>query len=293
MQVEVMAKDNRMKHIVVTGGNGKLGRAVVKDLMQHGYTVRSIDRVTAQTPVDPVVEMLTIDLMDYAAVQRALEGAGAVVHLAAIPSPMRDPWPQVYANNTVASYNVLHAAATLGIRHVCLASSINAIGSAFSRAPRFDYFPLDEAHPTYNEDPYSLSKWVAELQADSIVRRWPEMTIASLRFHGIRDVGESDMGTWHQTAPPAEALESMKRNLWGYVGIVACARACRLALEASYLGHEVFYIVAPNTYSPAPTRELARQYYPQVPIKGDLSDHRGFYDTGKASRILGWSHDRG
>ncbi len=280
-----------MKRTVVTGGNGKLGRAVVKDLTQHGYTVRSIDRSAAQTPVDPGVETLTIDLMDYAAVQHALEGADAVVHLAAIPSPMRDPWPQVYANNTVSSYNVLHAAATLGIRHVCSASSVNAIGLAFSRAPRFDYFPLDEQHPTYNEDPYSLSKWVAELQADSIVRRWPQMTIASLRFHGIRETGESHQGNVIASAPPAAAIESMKRNLWGYVDIVACARACRLSIEADYRGHEVFYIVAPNTYSPTPTLELAQQYYPLVPIRGDLSDHKGFYDTRKATRLLGWTHD--
>ena len=280
-----------MKRIVVTGGNGKLGRAVVKDLTQHGYTVRSIDRIAAQTPVNPGVETLTLDLTDYAAVQHMLEGADAVVHLAAIPSPMHDPWPQVYANNTVASYNVLHAAATLGIRHVCLASSINAIGSAFSKAPQFDYFPLDEQHPTYNEDPYSLSKWVAELQANSIVRRWPEMTIASLRFHGIRETGESNQGNVIASAAPAAALESMKRNLWGYVAITACARACRFSIEADYRGHEVFYIVAPNTYSPTSTLELAQQYYPQVPIKGDMSDHKGFYDTRKATRLLGWMHD--
>jgi hypothetical protein len=46
---------------------------------------------------------------------------------------------------------VLSAAATLGIQRVCSASSINAIGGAFSRAPRYDYFPIDEQHPTYVE----------------------------------------------------------------------------------------------------------------------------------------------
>ncbi|HEY3341555.1 MAG TPA: NAD(P)-dependent oxidoreductase [Anaerolineae bacterium] len=280
-----------MKHVVVTGGNGKLGRAVVQDLLEHGYAVRIIDRAAAQASTSGNAETLALDLADDDAVYHALEGADAVVHLAAIPSPMKDPWPRVYANNTIASYNVLHAAATLGIRHVCAASSINATGVAFSRAPRFDYFPLDEQHPTYTEDPYSLSKWVAELQADSIVRRWGDMTIASLRFHGIRETLESKQGNWAKLAPADVVSESMKRNLWGYVDIGACARACRLSIEASYKGHEVFYIVAPNTYSPAPSLELARQYYPQVPVVGDLSEHKAFFNTRKAERLLGWTHD--
>ena len=93
----------------------------------------------------------------------------------------------VYADNTLSSYNALSAASTLGIKRICLASSINAIGGAFSRSPRYDYFPLDEKHPTYAEDPYSLSKWVLEQQGDAFARRFEWMTIASLRFHWLLD----------------------------------------------------------------------------------------------------------
>src|SRR6202011_523388 len=91
----------------------------------------------------------------------------------------------VHNNNVAGSYNVLSAAARLGITRVCQASSINATGGAFSRRPRYDYFPLDEVHPTYNEDPYSLSKWICEQQGDSFARRYEHMSIASLRFHWV------------------------------------------------------------------------------------------------------------
>ena len=75
----------------------------------------------------------------------------------------------VHNNNVVSSYNALRAAATAGVRRVCQASSVNAIGGRFSRwPPRYDYFPVDEQHPTYAEDPYSLSKWICEQQADAI-----------------------------------------------------------------------------------------------------------------------------
>ncbi len=54
---------------------------------------------------------------------------------------------------------------------------MNAIGGAFSQSPKYDYFPLDEQHPTYAEDPYSLSKWVLEQQADAFACRYEWMKI--------------------------------------------------------------------------------------------------------------------
>jgi hypothetical protein len=36
--------------------------------------------------------------------------------------------------------------------------------------------------------------------------------------------------------------------------------------------------------------ELARQYYPDTEIRGDLSDHTSFFNCGKAEQLLGWKH---
>jgi UDP-glucose 4-epimerase len=117
----------------------------------------------------------------------SLQGFDAIIHLAAYPGPQGQAPGVVYLNNTTGSYNVLSAASSLGIRQVCMASSINALGGIGSQTGRFDYFPVDEKHPTYNADDYSLSKWVTEQQADSFARRFPEMTISSLRFHALPD----------------------------------------------------------------------------------------------------------
>jgi nucleoside-diphosphate-sugar epimerase len=85
------------------------------------------------------------------------------------------------------SYNVLTLANELGINRVVMASSVNAIGmgkshhlhvvqkhrtpstclrmvlklnitTVFSKRPHFDYLPVDEDHPHYPEDAYSISK---------------------------------------------------------------------------------------------------------------------------------------
>lgn len=281
--------------VAVTGGNGRFGRVVIAHLVRSGYDVVNIDRTLPEgASADPpnAGTFISLDLADLPALTRALEGCDAVIHLAAIPSPVHVPEPDVYVNNTITSYNVLFAAADLGIEKVCLASSINAIGGAYSRTARYDYFPVDERHPTYNEDAYSLSKWVMEQQADSFARRHERMTIASLRLHGLHKL--STRRTLEEINQLDEVVRRRVANhLWAYTDIDAAARACIAALHATYTGHEVFFIVAPTTiFTPdIHSAELARQFYPGVPIVGDLSSNAGFYNCAKAERLLGWRHD--
>ena len=148
-----------------------------------------MDRALPASPVREA-EYLVVDTRDYANLAEGLRGCDALVHLAAHRSPLTQPDTVVYNDNTISSYNALSAAAALGISRVCLASSVNALGGAFSRRARYDYFPLDEDHPTYAEDPYSLSKWVLECQADAFARRYLTMQIASLRFHWLMESRE-------------------------------------------------------------------------------------------------------
>ncbi len=203
------------------------------------------------------------------------------MHLAAFPSPGGRPDYEVHNNNVVGSYNALSAAARLGIKRVCQASSINATGAVYSRQPHYDYFPLDEMHPTYNEDPYSLSKWICEIQADSFARRYEDMVIASLRFHWVIP----DRATAAQYS--TNMAEGTIKHLWAYTNSLAAAHACLLSLTADFRGHEVFYIVAPDTVFDTPSLELAKQHYPDVEVRGDLSGNRSFFDSSKGRAPAG------
>jgi UDP-glucose 4-epimerase len=93
-------------------------------------------------------------------------------------------------------------------------------------------------------------------------------------------------------APPKEPAAGVK-NLWAYTRFDAAADACLRSLAAPFEGHEAFYIVAPDTVAAEPSLELARRFYPDVPVRGDLSGHRGFFDCAKAERLLGWVHPPG
>lgn len=270
-----------------------MGRAVVELAAKQGHAVMVADRPDA-TPWPEAesgqglfnkVESTDADVTSYDDMERVLDSCDGLIHLAAYPSPHGRAEYETHNNNVVGSYNALQAAVAHGVTRVCQASSVNATGLAFSREPRYDYFPLDEEHPTYNEDAYSLSKWICEAQADSIARRHEQMTIASLRFHAVVPDRERVL------VSTLEEAERRRRDLWGYTTFDAAARACLLSLTATYTGHRAFYILAPRTGADIPSLDLAQHFYPDVPITGDLSDARSFFSCAKAEQLLGWRHD--
>lgn len=270
--------------IAITGGSGGIGRSVTQLALAHGHSVANLDRVPPPPEAaQSGVPFVPVDVANYDEVERALRGCNALIHLAAIPAPGQHPDHVVHHNNVLSSYNALRAAAEVGIARVCQASSVNALGLSYSRATHFDYFPLDEQHPTYNEEPYGLSKWICEAQADSIARRYAHMRLASLRFHWVV---ERSFAARHFDVSAATA-----QHLWAYTGPEAAARACLLGVTADFSGHEVFYIVAPDTVTDLPSRELAQRYFPHVPIRGAFAGNCSFFDSSKAERLLGWRHD--
>lgn len=260
-----------------------MGQAVIQLALKQGHQVVNIDQAAPKVG-SPSVPFLQVNSTNYDEVKQALAGNEAIIHLAAIPAPFDNPDHQVHNNNVVSNYNVLSAAAQLGIARLCLASSVNAIGGEFSRRPRYDYFPIDEHHPTYNEDPYSLSKWISEQQADSFARRNEKMQIASLRLHWL--IPNRAYAVKRLTKLSTAAV----KHLWGYTQMEAGAQACLLALTAEFKGHEIFNIMAPDTTAATSSPELHQRHYPHVPLRNELQGNQSFFDCRKANRLLNWHH---
>jgi len=267
--------------VVVTGGSGLVGRWVRRELASHGYEVVNVDLVPPQRPDVPFKRA---DLRDYGQALDSLAGAEAVVHLAAIPGPQNHPPHEVFSTNVLSLWNVLQAAEALDISKLVLASSINAIGASFTHSlvPPL-YFPLDEEHPTRAEDGYSLSKWVGEQLADGFARKRP-VQIASLRLHGLWSDQRFESLRKHPITDPTVRA----KNFWGYVHLADCARACRLALEAAWQGHEVIFINARDTLLSIPTQEALAQVYPDVPLRGQVVGFDAVISTAKGKRLLNW-----
>ena len=271
-----------MKKVVVTGGSGRLGQFVIRDLLARGYQVLSLDKVP---PREKICPSWLADLRQSGDLFEALKSAYGIVHLGAYQAPNLAPDAETLSNNVSSTYNVLRAAADSGVKRVVLASSTAAFGFIYAAklwAP--DYLPLDEQHPSNPQDSYGLSKVLGEKIADSIVSVHRDMTISSLRFPGVNfDLTyESFRDRWRN--PPARA-----NGFWTYIDARDAATTCRLALEAKFTGHEVFIASAPKNCMIQPTLELVKKYLPKgTKIKKVAGTHWSCVDSAKARRVLGF-----
>jgi nucleoside-diphosphate-sugar epimerase len=274
--------------IAVTGATGQVGRAVVDCARGDGHQVVGIDRVPpSEGSAAPGVEYRIVDTTSHDDLFSAARGADALIHLAAHPSPHGRPDHETFNNNVVSSYNALSVGVELGMRRFCQASSVNAIGTSYSRWPRYDYLPLDEKHPTYAEDPYALSKWVCEAQADTFCRLHPDLAIASMRFSWIVESRAAGIAIREGRG----SLDKAVKELWGYTVNSSAARACVDAVAgSSWTGSEAFYLVASRTMATRPTAALVAEHYPDVALTHSLAGDEGLYDCSKAERLLRWRH---
>jgi nucleoside-diphosphate-sugar epimerase len=283
-----------MARVVVTGGSGKAGRAVVRDLVEAGHDVLNVDTVA---PTESAGRFLRADLTDLGETIEALRGADSVVHLAAIPAPGIRTIGQTFEINTMSTYNVFSAATQVGLERVVWASSETVLGLPFGTShartlldpaaapghiPEPDYVPIDELHPRRPHSSYSLSKVVGEEMAVQFAR-WSRIPFIGLRFSAIREPaeyeafpdtwGDPHMGEW---------------NVWGYVDARDVAQACRLSLAADVSGAEVFIIAAGDTASDRPNAELLAACFPSVEVRPGLGDHDTLLAIDKARKVLGY-----
>ena len=280
-----------MTKIAVTGGSGKAGRAVVRHLLEHGHQVLNVDRVPSaeSSGPDSRAPFIYADLTDYGqtleAIGRAekLPGIEAVVHLAAIPSPVHATPDLTFRTNITSTHTVFAAAAHLGLERVVWASSETTLGLPFDTPP--DYAPVDEEHELRPESSYALSKVLGEEMARHF-HRWSGIPIVGLRFSNVMDRGDYERFPDYWEDPGLR-----KWNLWGYVDESHVAQSVRLALEADVAGADSFIIAAADTVMQRPSRELMAEVFPGVPVRDGVEGTDTLLSIDKARRVLGYSPD--
>jgi nucleoside-diphosphate-sugar epimerase len=279
------AGGNERMRVLVTGGSGLIGRAVVQDLVIHGYEVISADR--RQPPSRPAdVRFVETNLGDVGQVAGALAGCEAVIHLGAIPHPYEHADEVVFGNNVGATFAVLQAATLLGVQKAVIASSISALGTAY--APVYFppiYAPVDEEHPLIAKDCYALSKEVDERTGEMFHRR-TGMQVAAMRFSLVATMDDIQ-GLAGQLRDRPDR-DDWWRLLWAYVDVRDAASVCRRAVETDGLGFQVFNVTAADTLASRPTEELIRTYAPTVEIRRPIPGTASGFSIEKARRLLGW-----
>lgn len=199
--------------VIVTGGSGKLGRAVVS-LLSQTHEVISVDLRRPEGAsedgrsglggafrvVEADVEDMGQVLETFLSTDMAYAGAvDAVVHLAALPSPGQTSSSRQFRTNTMGTYNVLEAARKVGIKNVVLASSETLMGLPLAADGCHEpaSLPITEQSERRPESAYSLSKLVGEVLAEQYVRWDPELKVISLRFSNVMALGDyADFESW-------------------------------------------------------------------------------------------------
>ena len=272
--------------IAVTGGSGKLGRAVVDGLLAHDHEVANLDRVPSP---DMRASFTRVDFTDFGQTAGALsrvddryDHLDAVVHLAAIPGPGMVPDAAIFANNVVSTYNVFQAARMAGIRNVVWASSETVLGLPFDEPP--PYVPVDEDVPLRPATAYSLGKTLDEAMARQFCRWDPALKMIGLRFSNVMEVAD------YAAFPSFDGDATLRKwNLWSYIDARDGAQAVRLALEIETTGMDVFIIASPDSVMRRPNDELLDEVFPGVPRKRPLEPNETLLSIEKARRVLGYA----
>ena len=238
--------------ILVTGASGRIGRYVVKELVDAGHSVTGVDVLPTEADMP---RFLQADLTDAGEVYQALAAAQAeaVVHLGAWANAGVVPDTRTYGDNVRGTFNLFQACADLGIQRVVSASSAQVYG--FAKEPPV-YVPVDEAHPLRPANCYALSKVVGEQAADYFVKRFG-LTILSFRLMGIRTPAQLNAEIDDLAQDPSKGTSL----LWTRTDARDAATACRLVVEVESVASGPYNITGSQVVLSESSAMLVEHYF--------------------------------
>jgi UDP-glucose 4-epimerase len=279
--------------LLITGVNGKVGRATTAAAVAAGHQVTGVDlqRPSFDRPEPGAPRYQQADLTDagaaYALVARTR--FDAVIHSAAIPEPTGNPPHVVFHNNLMGTFNLLEAAVRLGVPRFVNVSSETVPGFFFPERPFLPaYVPVDEDHPVAPQDPYALAKAFSEQLCDAAVARSDNKAI-TIRPSWVQNADNYARNLGPQIRDPDEP----SAGFWAYIDVEDLADALLLAAASDLPGHEVFYIASPDAASTLTLPELvARHHGDAVPVRELDRPDAGGISIAKARRLLGYDPKR-
>lgn len=229
---------DRAAPILVTGSAGSIGQAAVTGLVAAGWRVRGFDC----RPTSGTSESVVGDLTDAAAVRKAASGAGAIIHLAAVPDD-DDFLTRLLPSNLIGLHNVLEAARLEGVPRVVLASTGQVVWWRLLNGP----WPVEADAPISPRHWYAVTKIAAEA-AGRVYATSYGITVVALR-----------LGWFPRTAEHAAELVQTPRGPNIYLSPGDAGRFFARTMEASLEpGYSVVWLAS---------RPVDRVYFDLEPTK--------------------------
>src|SRR4051812_10036295 len=264
--------------VLVTGGAGYIGAPLVAELLRTGRRVRVLDRLLhgqeqiAQSLRDAGAEVIVADIRDGAARERALTGADAVVHLAAIvgdPACARDPEASQEVN-VEGSRALVADAKRLGVEQLVFASTCSNYGRMTD--PTVPITEDGELAPVslYAEQKVGIEKALLGAQSNGMATtclRFATVYGLAPRMRFDLTVNEFTLWLWS-----GKELEVFGEQFWRpYVHVVDAGRAVRTVLDAprDKVAGQVFN--AGRSGENYRKLDLVEEIQAQLPGRGEVS----------------------
>ncbi|KIY04061.1 uncharacterized protein Z520_00753 [Fonsecaea multimorphosa CBS 102226] len=296
--------------VAFTGGSGKVGRHVIKELLRHGHQVINLDLVDLASsssndfPELRDVHTIKCDLTDSGQVFSNLNThmklgepfpaetprpPDAVIHFAGINKPMVVSDGETFRINVMSTHNVIEAACKLGIKKIIIASSITVYGVAFGQGNlEYASFPVTEEADCSPTDPYALSKLCGERIARSYAAKFG-VDIYCLRIGRVFEPDEynSDVFRGYVREP-----ERWFQHGWSYTDARDLGQMCHRGLEKSGLGFQIFNAVNDTiTNTGRYTSLFLEGLYPHIPHTRELRGREAPICNDKIRLELGFEED--
>lgn len=228
------------KTIVITGGNGFIGRILTDRLLQEGYNVRVLTRRSPkQQPANPAVALVKVDYDDVASLMKAFDGCVGVFHLAAaIFGFNRSDFEQA---NVLHTQHVVKAVnQTPGITTFVHVSSLAASGFATDAQ-----FPRTEEMKPAPVSDYGITKLGGE-EAVKTLRPGVKWTIIRPPIvYGKNDSGVSKIALWVKRGI---MVNTSGNGMFSFVHVNDLVEALWQAYTRPETAGETYFVAEPATY---------------------------------------------
>ena len=231
--------------VLVTGGLGYIGSNVVRDLLERGWRVRIMDnfyrcdrKVAAELAQLDRVDIIEGDIRYANAVETAVHGVEAVVHMAAVclNKSISDPTESLDVN-LLGTQNVYDAAARASVRRIIYASSASVYGNPKT-------LPMAETDMPAPITPYCIAKLAGEHLLSFYAQR-SKLSWVALRFFNVYGPGQptdayytSVVLTFLRRLAKGDApiIDGRGEQSMDFVHVSDVARAVGMALDSDVSG---------------------------------------------------------
>ncbi|HLK50163.1 MAG TPA: NAD-dependent epimerase/dehydratase family protein [Bryobacteraceae bacterium] len=312
------------KQILITGGAGFIGAHLANELLRHGYRVRALDSLVPQVHgperkrpsyLDDDVELMTGDIRDPEAVERALERVDAIFHFVSLVGVGQSMYriAEYTSVNNLGTATLLQALSTRPVERLIVASSMSIYGEGLYRDRKGnvrvpqertaqqlklgDWEVRDEEgealipaatpedKPPCLASVYALSKFDQERMCLMLGRAYgiPAVALRFFNTYGrFQALSNPYTGVLSNFAsrvlngrPPLIYEDGLQKR--DFVSVYDVARACRLALETPAAEGRAFNI---SSGVPLSVREVAERTVRAIGRSGVEPEITGQYRAG-------------